>query len=101
MTQVFADTFYFLALINSDEDRHAEALKYLRNSQINFLTTEWVLLEFADAYSSPKDRSNFVALYRFVVQNSRFKIIAADTQLFQRGMDFFGQRRDKEWSLSL
>ncbi len=28
------------------------------------------------------------------------EIVPADTRFFLRGVDFFGQRRDKEWSLT-
>jgi predicted nucleic acid-binding protein len=58
------------------------------------------LAEFSDAYSHPKDRSDFIALYRAIVNHPRFKIIPADIRLFQRGVDLFEQRPDKEWSLT-
>lgn len=59
-----------------------------------------MLAEFGDAYSHPNDRADFVSLYRSLLNHPRVKIIPADTQLFQRGVDFFEQRPDKEWSLT-
>jgi uncharacterized protein len=100
MTTAFADTFYFLALLDSQEERHAQAAEVSRDLQFRFVTTEWVLAEFADAYCDPQDRADFVALYRSLVNHPRFKIIPADTRLFQRGVDFFEQRPDKAWSLT-
>src|SRR5438094_248438 len=100
MTIAFADTFYFLALLDSREERHQQATEASRNPELRLVTTEWVLAEFGDAYCHPQDRPDFVALYRSLVNHPRVKIIPAGTRLFQRGVDFFEQRRDKEWSLT-
>src|SRR5947208_492555 len=100
MTAFFADTFYFLALLDSREDRHLQAFEFSCDPQVHILTTEWVLAEFGDAYSHPTDRADFVALYRSLLNHSRVKIVSAGTSLFQRGVDFFEQRRDKDWSLT-
>jgi predicted nucleic acid-binding protein len=100
MTAAFADTFYFLALLDSREKRHQQALAYSQTRQLNFVTTEWILAEFADAYSHPNDRADFVSLYRSLLRHPRFKIVTSDTMLFQRGVDYFEQRPDKEWSLT-
>jgi predicted nucleic acid-binding protein len=53
MRQVFADTFYFLALLDSSEQWHAKAVEAARDLEIQIVTTEWVLAEFGDAYSRP------------------------------------------------
>jgi hypothetical protein len=100
MKTAFADTFYFLALLDTREARHAQAVALSRDSQFHLVTTEWVLAEFGDAYSHPEDRGDFVALYRSLANHPRVKIVPADTALFQRGIDFFEQRPDKQWSLT-
>lgn len=100
MTTVFADTFYFLALLDSRERSHVQALEFSRDPQFRIVTTEWVLAEFGDAYCHPLDRSDFVALYRSLLGHPRVKIVPADTHLFQRGVDYFEERQDKEWSLT-
>jgi predicted nucleic acid-binding protein len=97
---VFADTFYFLALLDSREESHEEATRFSSDPQIQLITTEWVMAEFGDAYSDPKDRADFVALYRLLAAHPRVRIVPADTQLFQKGVDFFAQRPDKDWSLT-
>jgi predicted nucleic acid-binding protein len=100
MRTVFADTFYFLALLGSRESRHLDAVAASRDSQLRLVTTQWVLAEFGDAYCDPKDRPDFVALYRSLVKHPRIKIIPADDTLFQRGVDLFERRSDKHWSLT-
>jgi len=100
MRVVFADTFYFLALLDSAEKHHAKAVEAARDAELRIVTTEWVLAEFGDAYSHPADRADFTSLYRSLVNHPRVKIIAANTFLFQRGVDLFEQRKDKNWSLT-
>jgi uncharacterized protein len=100
MTKAFADTFYFLALLDSREERHAQAAAASRDPQLQLVTTEWVLTEFGDAYCHPQDRGDFVALYRALVHHLRVKIVPADSVLFQRGVEYFERRPDKEWSLT-
>lgn len=100
MTTVFADTFYFLALLDSREERHSQAVEVSRDSECRIVTTEWILAEFGDAYCHPTDRADFVSLYRSLQNHPRVTIIPADTRLFQRGVNFFEQRPDKGWSLT-
>lgn len=99
MRTVFADTFYFLALLDTREPFHVAAVQSSRDPQLHLVTTEWVLAEFGNAYHRPQDRADFVALYRSLLHHRRVKIVPAGTRLFQRGIDFFEQRPDKEWSL--
>jgi uncharacterized protein len=100
MRVVFADTYYFLALLDSSEKCHADAVAAARDAELQIVTTEWVLTEFGDAYCRPDDRGDFIWLYRSLLNHPRVKIIPADTFLFQRGVDLFGQRGDKNWSLT-
>jgi len=100
MTSVFADTFYFLALLDTREERHLAAAEASRNPELRLVITEWVLAEFGHAYCHEKDRADFVSLYRSLANHPRVKVIPADTRLFQRGVDLFGQRQDKDWSLT-
>jgi predicted nucleic acid-binding protein len=100
MRAVFADTHYFLALLDSAEKHHANAVEAAGDAELRIVTTEWVLAEFGDAYCHPADRADFVLLYRALLNHPRVKIIPADTFLFQRGVTLFEQRRDKDWSLT-
>jgi hypothetical protein len=100
MRAVFAGTFYFLALLDSDDLRHAQAADAAGDQDLRLVTTEWVLVEFGDAYCHPIDRPDFIHLYRSLTGHPRVKIIPADKHLFQRGVELFEQRRDKNWSLT-
>ena len=100
MRTAFADTFYFLALLDSKEKQHGKAVTAAQDRSLRLATTEWVLAEFGDAYCDPADRADFISLYRGLTKNARVKIIPADTALFQRGVEFFEQHKDKKWSLT-
>ena len=99
MRTVFADTFYFLALLDIREATHTKAAQFSRNPNLRVITTEWVLAEFGNAYCDPRDRPDFVSLVRALLVHPRVKVIPATSELFLRGFAFFAQRPDKEWSL--
>lgn len=64
------------------------------------VTTAWVLTEFADAMSDPRNRLEFVDTLNDIRANSQMRIIAPDQALFDEGVQFFANRLDKEWSLT-
>ena len=100
MRAAFADTYYFLALLDTREERHPAALQASRDTELRIVTSEWILAEFGDAYCDPKDRADFVTLYRMLQIHPRVKIVPSSSELFQRGVDFFERRPDKSWSLT-
>lgn len=53
MKAVFADTFYFLALLNERDAAHDRAVTASRGTGLVLVTTEFVLLELADALCKP------------------------------------------------
>jgi len=56
MKSVFADTFYFLALLNERDPAHQRAAAASRIPGLTLVTTEFVLLELADALCKPRER---------------------------------------------
>ena len=53
MKSAFADTFYFLALLNERDVAHKRAVAASRTPQLTLVTTDFVLLELADALCKP------------------------------------------------
>jgi len=100
MKAVFADTYFFLALLDSKEPRHLDAVAASRDQNLILVTTDCVLIEFGDAYCDPRDRGDFIAMYQGLVGNPRVRIIATERRLFERGVELFEQRPDKKWSLT-
>jgi hypothetical protein len=48
MKAVFADTFYFLALLNPSDRVHGNAVAFTSGYAVRMATTDWVLTELAD-----------------------------------------------------
>ena len=95
----FADTFYFLALLNSSDSAHAAAMQHSQGLG-GIITTEWVLTEAADAMAQPAKRQGFLELHRLLRAEPKVVIIPADSELFLRGVELYAGRPDKEWSLT-
>jgi hypothetical protein len=98
--RVFADTAYFIALLNGKDSAHDAALHYSRQSFQQIVVTEFVLLELADAFSRPPDRADFLLMDKHVRSTPSYTLIPASTELLRRGRDLFAARPDKEWSLT-
>src|SRR5208337_2598612 len=53
---IFADTFYFLALLRLEDSAHARAIAASQNRTERLITTAWILTEVADALAAPAMR---------------------------------------------
>ena len=100
MKAVFADAFYFVALLNRADQHHSKAIAAARDLRSNLVTTEWVLAEVADALAASASRRLAASFIRDLSQDPKVKIIPATTDLFQRGLQLYEQRPDKQWSLT-
>jgi predicted nucleic acid-binding protein len=100
MTVVFADTFYFLALVNPRERRHALAVEYSRNSSVSLLTTAWVLTEVGNALSKGVNREIFLRLLDDLSASAENELVPPSEEFFDAGIQLFRQRPDKSWSLT-
>ncbi|MBM4047980.1 MAG: type II toxin-antitoxin system VapC family toxin [Planctomycetes bacterium] len=100
MKTVFADTFFFLAAVNRSDPLHREALRVYARADHEFVTTTWVLTELADALANREERSAFVRSLRLVQRDPKFRIVPATQRLFERGVELYAQRPDKDWSLT-
>lgn len=99
MNAVFADTFFFLALFNERDEAHKRALLFDATSTL-LVTTAWVLTEVGDAFSAPENRPVFLQLLETLRESFDARIIDPTPDLFQRGVELFRQRPDKEWSMT-
>jgi predicted nucleic acid-binding protein len=97
---VFADTFALIAWLNPRDDSHASVTAYLDGFTGRLVTTEWVLMEVADALSAPTARSTAVAFLQAVRADPLFDVIGYDLAVYGAGFDLFAARPDKAWSLT-
>jgi predicted nucleic acid-binding protein len=100
MKSVFADTFYFLALLNERDAAHKRAVAASRTPGLKVTTTEFVLLELADALCQPHQRIEVLTLWNVVETDPAFRLVRATTELIQGAKELYRERADKEWSLT-
>lgn len=100
MKQYFADTSYWIAILNTEDALHTKAVElsqYLRGSLV---TTQWVLAEPLDGFSDSGTRKGVSAFVRALEQQKNTVITPASDDWFHRGLSLYEQRQDKEWSLT-
>ncbi len=100
MNEVFADTYYFLALLIPQDDAHVASLNASQALSVPIITTEWILLELTDALSDPSRRVMCADFIDDLKRNEAFKVIPATTKAFNAAFSLYRARPDKDWSLT-
>jgi uncharacterized protein len=100
MTPVFVDTSYYVAILGPRDRHHARAVDLGRTLGRPAIVTEFVLLELGGAMSRGVDRQTFIDFLPHLRSDPDTLIIPASEQLFQRGVELFAERLDKQWSLT-
>jgi predicted nucleic acid-binding protein len=100
MSEIFADSFYFIALLNPWDQHHVAALQATRSIQRRIVTTIWVLMEVADALSAPSVRQRTHRFLENVLADQNTTVVADVEPWLARGRKLYGTRPDKEWSLT-
>jgi len=100
MNTVFADTFYYLALLSEDDAAHEWVADLSREMAVHTVTTTWVLTEVGDALADPKQRGLFTTLVERLKADPHVTIVPATQDLFDRAVDLHSRRPDKGWSLT-
>lgn len=100
MNVVFADTFYFVGLTNRLDAAHADCVAFSNSYRGKILTTDWILVEYADAMCATRHRS---AVGRYVQElpvSPNVVFIPFSRPLFDQGLALYISRPDKQWSLT-
>ncbi|HEY1662591.1 MAG TPA: PIN domain nuclease [Verrucomicrobiae bacterium] len=98
MRLVFADAFYFVARLNRRDQHHKRVLEFSRSFHAHLLTSDWVLMEVADALAESECRGR---LREFILHLRRTsETVPASRELLDRALDLYHQHADKEWTLT-
>jgi len=100
MTPPFADTHYYIALLNPSDSAHERAKILSDTLHGGHVTTMWVLAELANTLSVPRQRDVFIRLYDRLRDNPKIVIIPATQALVDRAVELYRHRPDKAWSLT-
>jgi predicted nucleic acid-binding protein len=100
MSTVFADAYYFIALLNPRDSGHREAVNVPVERWQRIVTTEWVLIEAGNSMSAPTSRTEFVRVLDKLKNRSNVEIVYSARELFEAGLNLYRSRPDKGWSLT-
>lgn len=65
-----------------------------------FVTTEFVLLEFVNLLSTPRQRARAHAALSSIYADREIHVVPATSESFRRGLALHGARPAKSWSLT-
>lgn len=98
MNTAFADSFYWIAMLDP-RDRHHE---WAINIQIppRLVTSRPVLIEVMNALSAVRTRAIVSQFWHDCHQLERLEIVPDDGRLVERAAELFSRRLDKAWSFT-
>jgi len=103
MRAVFADSSYWMALLNPEDLLHERARNISESSQPSrIITSEMVLIEVLDGFSKSGRslRQAAVSLVEGLRQDVNVSIVKQTSRQFQDALSLYAQRSDKDWGLT-
>ena len=100
MKVVFADAFYFVARLNRRDQHHDRVLKFSRDFRAGLLTTDWVLVEVADALAESECRGRVREFILHLRGHTACEIVPATRAGLDCALDLYHQHADKGWTLT-
>lgn len=103
MKSIFADTFYWAALLNPKDEYHAIVKNYSRQLESAILvTSDEVVTEFLNFFSKyhPLMRQGAVQRTKEILNNDSIQVIPSNHNRFLAGIELYQKRPDKGYSLT-
>ena len=103
MKRIFADTSYWIALFNPRDELQARAVAAAQShSEDQIVTSEMVLVEFLNGFSDrgPRLRRAASKAVKTLHGSPNVTVIPQTSDQFQRALDRYEERIDKDWSLT-
>lgn len=103
MKIMFADTGYWVAILNPDDDLHQIAVRVTATfSSFRIITSEMVFTEVLNSFSKQGTflRQNAVNLIQKSIRSPNVEIISQTSKLFYEALNLYQQRPDQAWSLT-
>ena len=99
-TEIFLDSAFAIALASATDTYHKKALEISETlGDVTLVTTRAILLEIGNALSKRPFRKACLSLLRALEDDENVLIVSISDELFEKGMDLFAKRTDKEWGL--
>jgi predicted nucleic acid-binding protein len=100
---IFVDTGYFVALLNTRDGLHEDAVALARKWQAkkrSFVTTDAVLVELANFFARSPLRAATIAAIRRLRSASGWTVEPVSSTLLTRSENRYAVHVDKAWSLT-
>jgi uncharacterized protein len=96
----FVDTVFLIAIMLRDDARHSQAAAWDKALHGTCITSEFILLELADALCTPALRASSQEMIDQVRQDPDIEVVPATPEWIERGYQLYCARPDKSWSLT-
>ena len=101
MKIVFADTGYWEAVLNPNDQLHGKAKEMsVSLGKVRQVTSEMVLDELLAALCKLPIRPYAIRGVQAIISNPNVEVVPQTSLQFARAFDLYRQRSDKEWSLT-
>jgi hypothetical protein len=101
--KVFIDSAYAIALSAVTDQYHQKAemlAKQIETSGNALITTRAVVLEIGNALARLRYRNAAIEILDSLEEDPNVEIIPLSEELYDRAMEFYRQRPDKEWGIT-
>jgi uncharacterized protein len=99
--QIFADTSYWIGLVNPRDQIHQKVIKITQQLfSVRLLTTEMVLGELLNSFSDSPFRRTVAGLVLKLRNDRNVRIVPQTSEQFERALRRYKQAADKSWSLT-
>ncbi len=103
MPEIFADTFYWIALANPADESHQAARAFdLTDLEATLVTTDEVFSEFLNYFAGAGERKRgvVVGMFEEAMKHAGIEVLPQTRQSLLRGLDLYKARSDKSYSLT-
>jgi uncharacterized protein len=101
MRQIFADTSYWMGLVNPRDQIHQKAVSVSRQlSSESLVTTDMVLAEVLNSFSDSLYREAVGRMVASLRQDQNLTVVPQTRAQFESALQRYRQAADKGWSLT-
>ena len=101
MKQIFADTSYWIGLVNPRDQLHQKVIKITQQLfSVRLLTTEMVLGELLNSFSDSPFRRAVAGMVLKLRNDRNVRIVPQTSEQFEHALRRYKQAADKSWSLT-
>jgi uncharacterized protein len=101
MKQIFADTSYWIGLVNPRDQIHEKVIKITQQLfSVRLLTTEMVLGELLNSFSDSPMRRAVAGMVLKLRNDRNVRIVPQTSEQFESALRRYRQAADKSWSLT-